>query len=295
MTSVVTRSRRPRVRVSWRVSSSAVQRLLIALVALASLVGASTQARAQAPLERAQQALGEADFAGAVRAFDEAAQADEGLSREQLLDLYVGRAQAHLALGDPDAARADVRRLLSLDPGHELDYRVRPEIREMAEELRGEISGPLEVTAEVGAETGAVTVSATASDDPASLVREVRVFGRVGGGEWLSGVGSVVVPVASATTVEYYAQAVGPGGAVLATDGTEGSPRTHAYRDAPADGGDREPPLEDGSDGPDEGVLWAIGGIALAVGIAVVVTVLVLTSASNDATQPGSPMVFPTM
>jgi hypothetical protein len=63
------------------------------------------------------------------------------------------------------------------------------------------------------------------SDDNAGLVQSLRVRARVSGAAWRRVERATLeIPAAAGATVEYVAEAVGPGGAVLAQAGTDDAP-----------------------------------------------------------------------
>ncbi|MCA9607689.1 MAG: hypothetical protein KC619_18905 [Myxococcales bacterium] len=260
-----------------------------ALVALL-LLGTAATAAAQDLLERGREQLESADFSGAVETLSAGEQADRGLDRDGLATLYLLRAQAHLALEHAAEMEADVGRLVRLDPDHSLDAAVRPEIRQAFDRLRAADSAPLRVEVTPTVEAGGVRLEAAVHGDPSSLTRRLRVYGRVQGGAWVEGTDAVLVPLATSGTVEHYAVAIGPGGATLATEGSADHPRTFVSRGIPADAVDPDP-----SDGGDDVVPWVVAGVAIAAGIAIVIAIVIATTSTNDATQPGAPMIFPPM
>ncbi len=250
---------------------------------------------AQSPLSEGNARLELADFEGAVAAFDRIEAADSGLTRAQLVELYSLRSSAHLALGDDSAMEADIRRLAALDPDHEFGPATRPEVRQAYERFQGAAGPPLSVVAAPHEEPGAVRIDADVRGDSVDLTRSVRVRARVGDGEWLVGDRSLMLPATEGSRVQYLVEAVGPGGAVLAAEGTESAPRSYEVTGAIAAGPRQDGHLDadDGDDGGSNAIIWiaVIGGIAAAALIAVMVGVAV--SGSNDSTNPDVPMIFP--
>jgi hypothetical protein len=264
--------------------------LLAALFVLAILWPAG--ARAHPDLDAAEERLQQADFAGAVRALDAAEGTETGLSREEVVQLYSRRALAHLALGDPARMEEDLVRLFALEPEHVFGPETRPEIREAFARTRAE-QEPLTLRVTHRAEPGGLVVEAVLSGDPTGLVRTVRLAGRRSGAEWVRGEGeSLVVPLSAGSDVEYYAEAIGPGGAVLVAEGSELQPRRASFGGGAGGEGGGPPP---GGGDDDSVVLWVVVG---AVGVALLVGAIILfatVGGGSDATQPDPPVIFPSM
>ena len=273
-----------------RIASASVLRTLAILAALAAF---PLGARAQTGLERGEERLAAADFAGAVEAF-EAAEANDTLDRDQLVRLYARRSLAHLALGAQPAMEADLRKLASLAPAYEFGLEARPEIHQAFERLASEQGRPLRVSAEAEQAPGSVRVVAEVSGDTAQLTRRVRVAARTEAGQWQTeDDGELVLPVTTGR-VEYYAAAVGPGGATLAAAGSEDAPldlTVGAGASSGAGGTPHLPPAEDDDSG---GSAWIWIGIGAAVALGVIVAVVLLAGGSgeSDVTQPDPPAIF---
>lgn len=260
-----------------------------AVLVFSVAIAATGAAQAQTALERGEERLDQADFAGALSAFDEAERGDS-LDREQLVHLYARRAITHLALGNTESMEADLRRLASLDPGHTFGPEARPELREGFERVSAAQGEPLRVELTTTQQPGAVRIEATVHGDTAHLAHRIRVGARRPGASWqVEEDGSLVLP-ATEGTVEHFAEVVGPGGAVVARDGSRDEPRTLTLQGSAA-GGAPTAPL-DGGDGDDSTALglW-IGGGALVVAAVVGIVLLVVLS-GNDATQPDAPVVY---
>jgi hypothetical protein len=137
------------------------------------------------------------------------------------------------------------------------------------------------VTVVAHVEDPAVVLTARVERDPNGLVRETRIHHREPGMPWETTAGSEAR--VAAETVEHWAEAIGPGGAVLATAASADAPRRFSIEDD-----------ADGDGGAGDGVpLWVwIGGGALAVGLVVIVAVLIGSGGGeSDQTRPAFPMV----
>ncbi len=259
-------------------------------VALAVLLTAASAAAQDGPLARAASLFDQADFRGAIAAFDEA-EAGDGLRRDELVDLYENRASAYLALGDAGSMGRDLVRLARIDPTHGFAPATRPEVRDAFEEIRA-AHRALELRARQAVEVGGARFSAQVENDGESLVRSIRVYARVVGGEWMSGEGSVFVPATTNMEIEHYAEATGPGGAIVASAGAADAPARFTYT-APTALETNGPGVDSTPHHRGNGLVIGLvaGGIVL-VAVAVVLSI-VLTSSGNDITQPDPPTIYP--
>jgi hypothetical protein len=262
----------------WRGAASA-------LVAVACLLVAAG-ARAEHPrVVEGQRLYGQADFAGALRAFA-AAESSEDLSRGDLIALLEGRALVHFALDAREEATADLTALASVDPAHEFSGETPPEVRNEFASARRRTGGErVRVRIETEQSAGGVSLRAAVAGDVARLVREVVITARAGSGEWESGAGGILrVDAPRGTRVEYYAVAEGPGGAPVATLGTQSAPQAMVMGGTAPLGVGRDGDLDD-RDGGGAAWLW-IGVAAGVVVVAAVVTALLITSsAESDQTR----------
>ena len=137
---------------------------------------------------------------------------------------------------------------------------------------------PLTVRTRARPMDGGVRITGVVTEDPLGLVREVRVSGRADTGPVVRGAGEATVRTV-AQRVHYWAVAIGPGGAEIATAGTEDEPLVW-------EADERLVVVE--SSGPPWWI-WAAGGVAV---VAVTVLVVVLLSADGGI-QPSRPMELP--
>lgn len=212
------------------------------------LLAVATPARAHPRVDRAARYAEEAAFPEALALLAEA-EASDDLTRADVVELLRVRATVHFAMGEADELTADLVRLLSLDPDYSLGPRAPPDLRQALEAARPRVSAPLELDVTADSDAAGATIRARVSGDPEGLVRRVEIGGRAEGGRWVTtSEGRLTVP---GVNVEYYAEAIGMGGAVLARRGTEAEPislgelasRGGASVAAGAEGGDDPVPL----------------------------------------------------
>lgn len=239
----------------------------------------SQTARADHPaVAEAQRLYDEAEFERARSALEQAEAASD-LTREDLVRVYELRALVALGMRDEDAMRADLRRLAAVDPAHQFAEWAPPEIAESFAEVKAQMGAPLRLTANAEPTATGVRVQAEVHDDEADIIRATRVSGRVGGGEWRSGDGRLDVTAPSGSTVEYYAEAVGPGGAVVTSVGSIEQPLSVTL-EAPA------PP-------PGGFPTWVYvgAGAVIVVGLIAVVAITASGGSNEPAdTRPSLPM-----
>jgi hypothetical protein len=194
------------------------------VAALVAVVSAPGAAYAHPILDEGERKYEDADFQGALDAFARAEQAAD-LTRDDLVRLYTRRAMVHHAMQRPEELEADVFRLAHLDRALRLPRAVPPAVRRAYEQAVTRVSGTLRVDVEAEPMPGGTRIVARVSDDNAGLVQSLRVRARVSGAAWRRVERATLeIPAAAGATVEYVAEAVGPGGAVLAQAGTDDAP-----------------------------------------------------------------------
>jgi hypothetical protein len=264
----------------------------LALATALALVALSSTARAHPLVDEGRRELRRAQFDAALALFDRAEQRDD-MTREDAIDLYDARALAHLALDDAPALRRDLSALAALDPEHRFGREAPPELQEAFSQTVRASEGPLALEGRTRGLPGAIEVEVTAMSDP-GIVQEVRVFVRVGGGSWRRLTGQSQ-SAGEGQTLDYYAEAVGPGGAVLATLGTREEPRPSEPALAP---GSPQPIRAGGGGGggggggPSPWLFVGIGAAVAAVAALVVVIVVLVTGSQPAGTQPEPPLVI---
>ncbi len=291
----------------WALGVGAV-RAFAALWALVLVVLAPAVALAHPLIEEGKRKYEEADFQGALDAFARAEQATD-LTRDDIVQLYTRRAMVHHAMRHPEDLEADAFRLANLDREVRLPRSAPPPVRRAYEQAVARVTALLRVDVEAAVMPGGTRLVARVTDDNAGLVQALRVRARTAGGVWRrSERASLEFPAAAGATVEFVAEAVGPGGAVLATAGTDAAPlrmtiasavaavtvetRAEGAGDAATGGAAAQAPA--GGAPSDEGGgmspwPWVIGGGVALVAAAIVIVLLV---PGTQGDQPVSgPMV----
>jgi len=261
--------------------------LVFAAVALMALLPA--QAWAHPLLDRAQRLFEEAEFQGALDVYAQAEQATD-LSRDDLVTLYRQRALVHHAMGNTSELELDVFRLATLEPNLTLDASVPPVVRRAFDEAKGRVGDPVHVEATSARMPDGVRVTARVQNDLAAIVQAVRVTTRVDGGEWRAVAASTAsVAAAEGANVEYFAEAIGPGGAVVAWAGTRMQPLRFGAAAAEGaagagggGGGGGGGPVDTGEGGGVSAWPFIIGGVLVAG--AIVLVVLLTGGPSDDTT-----------
>lgn len=216
----------------------------------------------EAELERARDVLTQAE-------------ADTGLTRAELAQLYETRALSHAALGDEEAAAADLRRLAIIAPQHELSPATPPELRAVFDASVAEGPPAFEVQATATLEGERVVIRGSLT--PHALLRGVRLGARSAGEADFAVVDRAELVLEAATSpVTFYAQGLGPGGVVLAEAGSPEAPRSLAFT------------ADEEDEGGDDTLLFVgLGAAGGAVLTAIVIGVAVAAaSGPDDTTQP---------
>ncbi|NOY93722.1 MAG: hypothetical protein GXP55_21260 [Deltaproteobacteria bacterium] len=180
--------------------------------------------RADESLDAGFTALDQGDFDVAAAAFD-AALAGDGLSRPELVALLEARAALHFALHDEAALDADLGWLAALDPGHAFGDDRPPDLARRFVEIEQHHPGALEVVATALPSDASVGVRARVERVPEGMDVRLRVCTRQERAAWrcVDG-GQASSPLSASGGVYYYAEALGPGGAVVASAGSASDP-----------------------------------------------------------------------
>jgi hypothetical protein len=187
---------------------------------------APAPASAAALVEQGVAAYEEADFDGALAAFDRAEAA--GLDRALLVRSIAHRVLIAHASSDAATLETQALRLVSLDP-EALRSEASPGLVRALEGARSRADGIVRLSIVHEVADGALQLRARVDGDVAGMVREVRLRARRGDGEMVEAVGGVVrLPGATTDDVGVVADCTGPGGAVLAALGTEAAPHSLA-------------------------------------------------------------------
>lgn len=263
-------------------------RRALAILGLATLqlAGSSVTALAHPEVDEGKELLMEAEFERALEAFARAEEADD-LTREDLVQLLGARCLAHLAMDDAGALRQDLRRLASLAPDHRWGREAPPELGEAFAQTLEVVEGTLSVRSRSEGVAGGVSVSAEAVADHGGLVRELRIFTRRGDGRWRRTRGTQAAPAGE--SLDYYVEAIGPGGAVLAQEGSREEP---VESEAALSGGSLVRADDDDEGGGISPWVWIGIGAGVLVAAGVVLAIVLAGSAGPSGTQPESPLVI---
>lgn len=251
-----------------------------AAIALLVALATAPSARAQDAVTRAREAFARAEFTASIEAYDEAA-AGDGLTRDEVVELLRGRALSKHAANDIAGAERDLVALLSLEPDAALGDMAPPALQRAFARLQGEVRAPLALEVVAEPIPDGFRVRTAIREDVASLVREVRVHWREGD-EWTETRGDDVRVLAGAS-LTYFVEAIGPGGAVLASEGSHDEPlearaaRVEVAADAAAEPSGADVPLIVG---------LSVGAAAVIAAVAIVLAVVLAPS----GVQIGAPM-----
>lgn len=199
----------------------AVVGCLVALLAMAQLASAPV-ARAQTNLDAARSRFRAGDFEGAATAFEALLESERGLERADLVAIFTELAVVRAALDDDAGSDAALSALLSLDPTAELPGDARPSLHRAIARLRDQ-SGPLALVVERAPSTDGETVEIRVENDIGGLTRERRVV--VIDGAPQRGARHEL-PAGS----RFFVEVLGPGGALLVSEGSRANPLVVASR-----------------------------------------------------------------
>lgn len=222
-----------------------------------------------------------ADFYGALEVL---ARAEEGsaLTVRELVRLYETRILVQLALGEERRIDRDLAALATIDPDHDFAPEIPPSVRARFREIERSRPGPLSVEADRAATPGGVRLDARVSGDPQGLVRIARLHARAGGGRWITAPGSLEIAAAPGERIEWHAELIGPGGAVLRQRGSREAPLSFTIG-----GAERALPRDERGE-EEAGTPWiwiALGGAVL---IGAAVAVIVIAAGDGDQTATGT-------
>jgi len=238
--------------------------------------GQTDAAQPTSALTEARAAYENADFASTLEALSRV-EAGSGLTRADVLALLELRALTEFATGATAALDSTLTRLLSLEPSYAAGPSAAPRFAALVETVRARGVLTLELTGTATPAPTGVRI-ALRTIDPSGLVLAHRVHWRDQGLEQSAEGTDVLVPT-ERSSLSWWAEAIGPGGAVLAR--TEPTEPTPAARSSAT--GDRATPAASG--GADDStlaiVLGVVAGVAL-VGGAIAVGIVVAGGAPAD-------------
>lgn len=254
----------------------------------------TSAASAHPLLDEARGAAESADFPRA-RALLERLDRANDLDRAELPDFLFTSAMVHFALGQEVKMQRDLARLARVAPDYALSDTVAPGLRDAFERAR-RTARPVALEATASAVPGGVEIRASRPDeDAAGVVRAIRIHARAPGSEWIrSESATYVVPAPPGAVIEYWVEAIGPGGARVASAGSADEPRVVRMGDvAPASStADRAPPSTRLDERDRDAPIWpfVVGGAAVLVAGAVALF-FVLSSNDPESTQFSAPTV----
>lgn len=238
-------------------------------------------------VDQAEARFEEADFEGALEAFAQAELATD-LTRNDLLLVYLRRALVHHAMGQLDAIDMDLFRLATLEPHYRLGREVPPQVRDRFAAQSRRVEERLRVKVEATEARGGVRIRAQVTDDLAALVTAVRFGVRTAGGVWQRSDGAALEVMGEPDSeLEFYAEAIGPGGAVLASEGTSTAPRRSTIEVLLAPPVVGPGPVDGGGGGVPAWPFLVGGGVLVAAALTVVI---LFATGSSDSTQLSFPM-----
>lgn len=256
------------------------------LATTVALVLASATAYAHDDIDDARRLYQEAELEQALDALARAL--DNGVTRDELLDLLDLRMVVNLSLGNDDAVTADLRMVAAIDPDHELPPELPPGQQDAFIEIVEGSEDSVAVRVEMESTPGAAVLTGSTTGDRTSMVGSIRIRARTASGLWAEDINELVLPLTSSLDVYYFAEALGPGGAVVATLGSAEEPLVARYAPGASDDGD-----DGGGAGLSTGVIIGVGvGAAVVVAAAVLIAVLLRNGGDGpNRFQPGSPIV----
>ncbi len=252
---------------------------------------ARAEAQAHPLVEAGITQVSDAAFEEALSSFDSAWNGS-GLTREDVIALLANRAVANFALRASAAVDRDLGFLAAIDRTYAFAPHVPPPMRDRFEQIRKQTGQPsLSVLTRFG--LGRASIELEVHEMPRELIREARMFARpVGGAFVVSSAGSLELANPQEHAIEWYAEVVGPGGAVLLKEGEADAPRRALH--APALAAPSAPAARPASAQPEANSRawrwWAIGGSTAAAAVATTVAVLLVREPAQT-TQVSSPVL----
>lgn len=253
------------------------------MVVLCLLRAPVAQAQPSVATERAAEAIANGDYEAGAAQLD-ALLARNDLNRAALVRVLALQAVLHRGMADDDALDRALRALASVAPEHRFGARHPPDLDERAADARRRVPRIEVQTRIVPSAVGVRLVADTR--DPENLIRALRyrVFDAASA-QWTRA--EPPVEASGAHEVLVFVEAIGPGGAVVAQDG---SPDEPIRLRGPGSPSAREEPAS-----TDDGwVPWVVGGaiVAVVAGIAIAIGVAV-AEGSGLTWRPSPPREVP--
>jgi len=270
--------------------ASSITLLPVLTVMLAVLMVQPAQAHPD--LEQAKRLAGELELETALASFEHAL-ASGTLSRSELIELLSERAFVFHALHRKSELVQDFIWLSALDPNHRLDLRAPPDLTAIWTSVRDQGRGVLTVQLEANANQDGLRAHTSVGGTVPEGVRS-QVVRRRTGESWEALEGpNVREPQAEGSTVDLYAEAIGLGNVVIASQYSADEPLRvtmipSSANAAPLAGA----PIDEPESWTRRHRGWIIGATALVVTAVVVGTVLAVKSAEDNSDNTNlKPMV----
>ena len=147
--------------------------------------------------------------------------------------------------------------------------------RSIAQEAR-----PIELNLEVSRLRDRVTIRGSVTGDEAKLVRRVRLVAKQDGKWRRSLTGVLTVDLSESQRLDFYAEALGPGDAIVASEGNQESPLFRLFHS------------DEKESGGDDTALWVgIVSGATALAVAAVITAVLVTDGGSKSNEFMPPVV----
>lgn len=193
---------------------------VVMLVAMLAAGLAPSQVKAHPLIDEARDAYEAARHGDAIQLLERAEDGDD-LTREDLIELFLIRAMVHRAQRNMDLAEVDLLRLATLSPNDPLGRQVHPALRQLFATVGERVTRPVGLQATAVRREDSARISVSIVDDTAALTQAFRVHVRVAEGAWrVNGDAVVTVRASASDAVDYWAEAIGSGGAVIARFGS---------------------------------------------------------------------------
>jgi hypothetical protein len=265
---------------AWFVPARSKVRLHLVALALLGLCLPVSSAHAHPGLDEGKRLISELEFESALAAFQGAIDSGE-LTRAELVDLLSERTLVLQALHRESELVQDFVWLAALAPEHILDMRAPPAMVAMWKSVRDQARGALGVKLSNDVSSGEYRLRAELTGTVPEGAR-ARIAVRDATGKWevtdsAERVGAVTDPI----ELDAYAQALGPGGLVVAEDGSADNPK-HLVIDPRVAASAGLPGQNDDQHSRRKRRAWIIGSCAVAVAAAAAVTSFFLIQGKND-------------
>ena len=276
----VRESRRGRLAVSSR-APRGPRRPWVGLLMPVFILGWALAAKAQrSPIQEARELYLTAELEAARQALLAAERA--GLpDRDAYLSALALRALVLHGLGEDEERDRDLERLALLAPDRGLPAEAPPSLRERFATFLEETE-PMSLEVRTERTSDGVVLESVVSPEDSDVVDRVILFARLSPEQsFRRGVDRVTVETTLAGVLEYHAEAIGPGGTPLLTQGSDAQPLRFPFLAADRPDGDDN---DGGSPLP-----WILGGSAALVATAIAIGLAVALSGSDETFQVGGP------